>query len=97
MPKGRTHGSLNEQIYKWRIGILDRETGETLYNKYCSINEFNRMHMMKVTSHVVCKSKKLTLEERVNPRRDSYAERFGHLTFEKIDEPVIYIKTRIVD
>ena len=48
MPKGRTHGSLNEQIYKWRIGILDRETGETLYNKYCSINEFNRMHMIKI-------------------------------------------------
>ena len=28
LPKGRTLGSLNEQFYKWKIGILDRDTGE---------------------------------------------------------------------
>ena len=97
--KGRPRGIMNDKVYHWKVTTLDKETGETSVAKYCSINEFNLYTGYKFTADHIYKMRKLTEEDiakaRANPQPRSFACMYGHLTFEKIREPVLYERIRI--
>ena len=97
--KGRPLGVMNNQVYHWKVTTLDKETGDASVAKYCSINEFNKYTGYKFTADNIYKMRKLTKEDidkaMANPKPRCFASMYGHLTFEKIKEPVIYQKIRI--
>ena len=97
--KGRPLGKMNDMVYHWKVTTLDKETGEISVDKYCSINEFNKKTGYKFTADHIYKIKKLTQEDiqkaLENPKPRCFASMYGHLTFEKIKEPVIYERIRI--
>ena len=97
--KGRPVGVMNNQIYHWKVSTLDKGTGEVSVAKYCSIPELNLQTGYNFTADHIYKFRKLKKEdiaEALNhPKSRCFASMYGHLTFEKIREPVIYHRVRM--
>lgn len=107
MKGGRIVGASTLNWYKWKISVYDLETDIETIGRYFSIKHFNDMHGTNYTSDTVQKINKLHIkfgDYSINDIKQakiktpcSVLANFGHLTFEKIREPVVYeiIKRRI--
>ena len=97
--RGKPLGANNWDVYHWKVTTLDRATGETSVAKYCSIREFNEATGYKFKGDHIYKFKKYTREQieeaLANPKPRCFLSMYGHLTFEKIKEKVVYEKIRV--
>lgn len=103
-------GTLNETSYKWKISVYDLKTDTEHVDKYFSINHFNTVQGTHYTPDSVQKLKKLraklgdyTMDDVRKANRGSVLAKYGHLKFEKINEPLyqvtkkcIFIRTPLV-
>ena len=96
-------GVPNESFYKWKISVYDLETDTETTDKYFSIKHFNDTHGTSYNADHIQKLKKLraklgdyTMDDVRNANTRSVLRNFGHLRFEKIKEPLYYIKYKTI-
>ena len=97
--KGRPLNSTTINVFKWHIEKIDLNTFEVIEDlgKFCSIQEFNRLYGTNVTPDHIWKLKKLKQEDftekRIN-KKNSFLAKYGCYKFNKINEPIEFIKIR---
>ena len=74
---------------------MQQADGTCVVAKFCSIPDFNKQMNMNITSDHIYKLKKLTSSDIANAVPNSFAAKYGHLTFEKIKEDIVFQFVRV--
>lgn len=96
---GRPKNSVNVSKYIWSVKEIDPLTNDIIKDlgKYTCLNDFNKQNNLKMTPHKIYRLRHLdknNLETKLLVK-SSFEYKYAHLQFDKIDEPIEYVKVRI--
>ena len=85
--KGKQFGAVNCKHLKWKISILDKETGQTKSGKFTTIAKLNEAMDLKLNGDFVKRSMyNYRTDMSMRNKQNSFLSRYGHIKIEKIFE-----------
>lgn len=87
--RGRPHGAVTNNVYKWEVTIFDKNKNRFITDKCKSVRDINEKFNLNYSNDLI---KRIATHERVDPdmkkKTNSFLARYGHIKITKIDEKI---------